>query len=61
MNLFFNFISKNDELKIFNTQKEKSYMMHKYGFSKSDFQKDEYGVIRIPFSKARSYMKDRSP
>jgi len=28
---------------IFNPQKEKSYMMHEYGFKKSDFQKDEKG------------------
>ncbi len=27
----------------FNPQKEKSYMMHEYGFKKSDFQKDEQG------------------
>jgi len=27
----------------FNPQKEKSYMMHEYGFKKSDFQKDEKG------------------
>jgi len=28
---------------LFNPQKEKSYMMHKYGFKKSDFQEDEQG------------------
>jgi DNA modification methylase len=28
---------------IFNPQKEKSYMMHEYGFKKSDFQKDDKG------------------
>jgi len=28
---------------LFNPQKEKSYMMHKYGFKKSDFQEDEIG------------------
>lgn len=27
----------------FNPQKEKSYMMHEYGFKKSDFQKDDKG------------------
>ena len=28
---------------IFNVQKEKSYMIHKYGFKKSNFQEDEQG------------------
>ncbi len=34
------FYSKSDKW-IFNPQKEKSYMMHKYGFKKSDFQIDK--------------------
>ncbi len=36
------FYSKTDEY-VFNAQKEKSYMMHEYGFKKSDFQRDERG------------------
>ena len=36
------FYSKSDNYK-FNEIKEKSYMMHEYGFKKSDFQKDEKG------------------
>jgi len=34
------FYTKSDHY-LFNPQKEKSYMMHKYGFKKSDFQIDE--------------------
>jgi site-specific DNA-methyltransferase (adenine-specific) len=37
------FYAKNDNQMIFNVQKEKSYMMHKYGFKKSNFQEDEQG------------------
>jgi site-specific DNA-methyltransferase (adenine-specific) len=37
------FYSKNPENYQFNFQKEKSYMMHEYGFTKSDFYKDEKG------------------
>jgi len=36
------FYTKSDDW-LFNPQKEKSYMMHEYGFKKSDFQKDEKG------------------
>ncbi len=36
------FYSKTDKYK-FNPQKEKSYMMHTYGFKKSDFKVDEKG------------------
>src|SRR6266566_215711 len=36
------FYTKTDDY-VFNAQKEKSYMMHEYGFKKSDFQKDEQG------------------
>src|SRR6266852_8335601 len=36
------FYAKTDDY-VFNAQKEKSYMMHVYGFKKSDFQKDERG------------------
>jgi site-specific DNA-methyltransferase (adenine-specific) len=36
------FYAKTDDY-MFNAQKEKSYMMHEYGFKKSDFQKDERG------------------
>src|SRR5215469_11272916 len=36
------FYSKTDDY-VYNAQKEKSYMMHEYGFKKSDFQKDERG------------------
>src|SRR5260370_26268063 len=36
------FYAKTDDY-VFNAQKEKSYMMHEYGFKKSDFQKDERG------------------
>jgi len=34
---------------IFNPQKEKSYMMHKYGFKKSDFQVDEHGQYSMTY------------
>jgi len=37
------FYAKDSSKKFFNVQKEKSYMMHKYGFKKSDFQEDEGG------------------
>jgi site-specific DNA-methyltransferase (adenine-specific) len=37
------FYSKNSDKYIFNPQKEKSYMMHEYGFTKSEFHKDEKG------------------
>jgi site-specific DNA-methyltransferase (adenine-specific) len=37
------FYAKDGKKKPFNVQKEKSYMMHKYGFKKSDFQEDERG------------------
>jgi len=37
------FYSKNDTLRKFNSQKEKSYMKHKYGFKKSNFSEDEKG------------------
>jgi DNA modification methylase len=37
------FYSKNPEEYRFNPQKEKSYMMHEYGFKKSEFYKDEKG------------------
>ena len=46
------FYAKNANQMIFNTQKEKSYMMHKYGFKKSDFQEDEHGQY------SRVIMKD---
>jgi len=34
---------------IFNPQKEKSYMMHKYGFKKSDFKEDEHGQYSMTY------------
>ena len=34
---------------IFNPQKEKSYMMHKYGFKKSNFQEDEHGQYSMTY------------
>ncbi len=37
------FYGKDAAKNLFNPQKEKSYMMHKYGFKKSDFQVDEQG------------------
>ncbi len=37
------FYGKEAAKTLFNPQKEKSYMMHKYGFKKSDFQEDEMG------------------
>lgn len=40
--------SKGDKW-IFNPQKEKSYMMHKYGFKKSGFQEDEHGQYSITY------------
>ena len=33
----------------FNPQKEKSYMMHKYGFKKSDFEEDERGQYSMTY------------
>lgn len=35
----------------FNPQKEKSYMMHKYGFKKSNFQEDERGQYSFVIAK----------
>ncbi|MBM3117989.1 MAG: site-specific DNA-methyltransferase [Chloroflexi bacterium] len=35
----------------FNPQKEKSYMMHEYGFKKSNFQKDELGQYSWVYTK----------
>lgn len=40
--------SKSEDRK-FNPQKEKSYMMHKYGFKKSDFQEDERGQYSMVY------------
>jgi len=40
--------SKSEDWK-FNPQKEKSYMMHKYGFKKSDFQEDERGQYSMVY------------
>lgn len=37
------FYAKNAAQMIFSAQKEKSYMAHKYGFKKSNFQEDERG------------------
>jgi site-specific DNA-methyltransferase (adenine-specific) len=37
------FYGKEAHKTLFNPQKEKSYMMHKYGFKKSRFQEDEQG------------------
>jgi len=37
------FYTKSETDYLFNPQKEKSYMMHTYGFKKSDFQTDESG------------------
>jgi len=34
---------------IFNPQKEKSYMMHKYGFKRSNFQIDEHGQYSMVY------------
>lgn len=46
------FYVKNENAKyIFNAQKEKSYMMHKYGFKKSNFQEDEHGQYSMTFLK----------
>lgn len=44
------FYSKSDDY-TFNPQKEKSYMMHNYGFKKSDFQIDEKGQYTWVFMK----------
>jgi site-specific DNA-methyltransferase (adenine-specific) len=44
------FYSKLDDY-IFNLQKEKSYMMHEYGFTKSEFFKDERGQYTLVFMK----------
>jgi DNA modification methylase len=33
----------------FNPRKEKSYMMHKYGFKKSNFQEDEHGQYSMVY------------
>ena len=44
------FYTKTDDY-VFNAQKEKSYMMHEYGFKKSDFQKDEQGQYTWVFMK----------
>jgi len=44
------FYTKTDDY-VFNAQKEKSYMMHEYGFKKSDFQKDECGQYSWVFMK----------
>ncbi len=46
------FYVKNENAKyIFNAQKEKSYMMHKYGFKKSNFKEDEHGQYSMTFLK----------
>jgi len=37
------FYGKDAAQTVFNVQKEKSYMMHRYGFKKSKFQEDEQG------------------
>jgi len=42
--------TKSDNWK-FNPQKEKSYMMHKYGFKKSDFKEDESGQYSIVYAR----------
>lgn len=44
------FYSKNSNY-LFNPQREKSYMMHTYGFKKSDFQKDEKGQYSLVIMK----------
>lgn len=38
-----------DDNWVFNPQKEKSYMMHKYGFKKSNFQEDERGQYSMVY------------
>jgi len=42
--------TKSDNWK-FNPQKEKSYMMYKYGFKKSDFKEDELGQYSIVYAR----------
>jgi len=44
------FYTKSDSY-TFNTQLEKSYMMHKYGFKKSNFKEDEQGQYSMVISK----------
>jgi DNA modification methylase len=41
----------------FNAQKEKSYMMHKYGFKKSNFQKDEETGLQYSMVFARDVLE----
>lgn len=45
------FYSKNPDSKTFNTLTEKSYMMHKYGFTKSKFQEDKNGQYSLVIMK----------
>jgi len=45
------FYTKDQKKYTFNPQKEKSYMMHKYGFKKSNFQEDERGQYSWVFAK----------
>jgi site-specific DNA-methyltransferase (adenine-specific) len=45
------FYTKSEKNYIFNTIKEKSYMMHTYGFKKSDFQVDEQGQYTYVIAK----------
>lgn len=50
-NIFF--YTKSPEQWVFNPQKEKSFMMHKYGFKKSDFQIDESTGLQYSMVYAR--------
>ncbi len=50
-NIFF--YSKSPDKWIFNPQKERSYMMHQYGFKKSDFQIDEETGLQYSMVYAR--------
>lgn len=47
------FYSKKENCQIFNPQKERSYMMHKYGFSKSDFKVDPENGLQYSMVYAR--------
>lgn len=49
-NIFF-YVKDEKSNYIFNLEKEKSYMMHKYGFKKSNFQEDDLGQYSMTYLK----------
>ncbi|MBL7191723.1 restriction endonuclease [bacterium] len=49
--IIFFYARKGDSDYVFNLHKEKSYMMHKYGFKKSDFQEDDLGQYSMTYLK----------